>query len=661
MTKEKAVIILLLVSYLLGGQTKVIDSLYRTIPSAHDTVKCINYGKIARDIGANYPDSASALADSSLKYALRSGFKKGEANAYFVIGFVAFNRGKYDVCIDNFGKSLRIYEQQKNKNSIGNLNNALGNVYIQIGQVDLALKYYTRANEIARQEPRNRMQEGLTNSSLGIVLKEKKQYEEALKRFVEAKKIYKEIGHKQQEGTAYLNCAFTYVDLKNFDKAKEECLTGIEILKGLDDKYVLAKAYTVLSQIYKGQGKTEEAIKSLRVAYAINVTRNTLPELTTNSKSLAKLYAEVNDFKNSHFFLSEYIRYNDSLNNVTQRKLLADADAKYQTKEKEQQLVYKNLELEKSQSEVSQRNKLIFVFGGAIIIFVVLLFIVYRQFTEKRKANVLLVNKNEEIEKQKYIIEEKNKDITDSINYSRHIQQAIIPSVDNVKKALPSSFVIFQPKDIVSGDFYFLDKINDTIYLAVIDCTGHGVPGAMLSVFAHSSLKNIITNAKVSEDPAGILREMCSHFRTNLLSHSSGASLNDGVDMGLCIINRGKRKIIFAGAKNTLVKVNAGHLEKYEGNRWGISGTNSALQSVFTNHEITVKEGDKFYMHTDGIVDQFGGPKGKKFMQKKLNELFTADNETDMSRKGEFILRTFTEWKGTLEQIDDVTLIGFEI
>jgi serine phosphatase RsbU (regulator of sigma subunit) len=661
MKKGNVVIILMLFSLLSRGQSRVIDSLYKTIPTAHDTTKCINYGKIARDIGGNYPDSASALADSSLKYALRSGFKKGEANTYFVMGFIAFNKGKYDLCITNFDKSLRLYEALNIKNSIGNLNNALGNVYIQIGQPDMAFKYYSRANELAKQEPRNRAQEVMTNSSLGLVHKARKQYPEALKRFEECVKIHHEMGNKQQEAAATLNAAYVLVDMRNFNKAKEFASKSIELLKDQDDSYTLAKAYQALGLIYKGLKRPEDAIRSLKVAYELNTERNALPELTSNSKYLSGLYEEIKDYRNSHFYLSEYLRYNDSLNSDRQRKLLADADAKYQSKEKEQQLTLKNAELERSQLEVSQRNKLIFVFGGAIVVFVVLLFVVYRQFTEKRKANVLLVNKNEEIEKQKYIIEEKNKDITDSINYSRHIQQAIIPSIENVRKALPSSFVIFQPKDIVSGDFYFLDKIKDVIYLAVIDCTGHGVPGAMLSVFAHSSLKNIITNSKISEDPASVLKEMCAHFRVNLLSQSSGVSLNDGVDMGLCIIHPSKRKIFFAGAKNNLVKVSAGQLQKYEGNRWGISGTNGEAQSVFKNYEITSEPGDKFYLHTDGIVDQFGGPKGKKFMQKKLNEALIMNSSENMEKSGQSILTTFTNWKGNLEQIDDVTLIGFEI
>jgi serine phosphatase RsbU (regulator of sigma subunit) len=660
MRKENILIYVLLFSLYSTAQNKV-DSLYKTISTAHDTVKCINYGKIARDLGGNLPDSAAAIADSSLRYALRSGFRKGEANAYFVLGFIAFNKGKYDQCISNFDKSLRLYEILNIKNSIGNINNALGNVYIQIGQPDVAFKYYSRANELSKQEPRNKILEVLTNSSLGLVHKARKQYPEALKRFEECIKAHRETGNKQQEAAATLNAAYVLIDMKDFEKAREFCERSIGLLKDQQDSYTLAKAYQALGLIHKGLNNPEEAIKSLKVALAMNIERNAIPELSSNSKYLSELYEGINDYKNSHFYLSEFIRYNDSLNNEKQRKLLADADAKYQGKEKEQQLALKNAELERSHLEVEQRNKLIFVFGGAIVVFLVMLFLVYRQFTEKRKANVLLVNKNEEIEKQKYIIEEKNKDITDSINYSRHIQQAIIPSAEEIKEVLPRSFVIFKPKDIVSGDFYFMERMNDSVYLAVIDCTGHGVPGAMLSVFAHSSLKNIIANTKFGEDPASILKEMCAHFKNNLLSHGSGVSLNDGVDMGLCIINGPKQKLFFAGAKNNLIKINSGTLVKYGGNRWGISGSNNPEHSVFKNHEINASPGDKFYLHTDGIVDQFGGPDGKKFMQKQLNELLIRSGGSGMEKNEQLIHENFMHWKGDLEQVDDVTLIGFEI
>ena len=269
-------------------------------------------------------------------------------------------------------------------------------------------------------------------------------------------------------------------------------------------------------------------------------------------------------------------------------------------------------------------------------------FFVYKQFNEKKKANVLLTNKNEEIEKQKSIIEEKNKDITDSINYSKHIQQAIIPSIQKVRHFLPNSFVIFKPKDIVSGDFYLVEEIVGLIYLAVVDCTGHGVPGAMLSVFANSTIKNTIASNDYRDNPAAILSDLCFQFKSNLQSHNTAITINDGVDMSMCIIDKKLNKIYFAGAKNGLLQLHNNELIEFAADRWGISGSNTKQQLFFTNHVIDVVKGDKFYMGTDGFIDQFGGPKGKKFKQKQLKELVVNYSGLSYDKQADHLLNDFT-------------------
>ena len=309
--------------------------------------------------------------------------------------------------------------------------------------------------------------------------------------------------------------------------------------------------------------------------------------------------------------------------------------------------------------QVSQRNNLIYIFAIASVIFIVLLFFVFRQYREKRNANILLVNKNDEIEKQKSLIEEKNKDITDSINYSKHIQRAIIPADKYVKFHLPKSFIIYKPKDIVSGDFYLIEEVVGLVYIAVVDCTGHGVPGAMLSVFANATIKNTIANNSFRDNPAAILSDLCYQFKSNLLSDNSDISINDGVDMSICILDKRQKKIYFAGARNSLISVNDGNLNEYKANRWGISGTNSGEQLFFTNYEINFKEGDRFYLSTDGFYDQFGGPGGKKLKFKMLKELIFNSHTLTFDAQANKLNDEFMAWKGKLEQLDDVTIIGF--
>ncbi|MEO6301535.1 MAG: SpoIIE family protein phosphatase, partial [Bacteroidia bacterium] len=387
--------------------------------------------------------------------------------------------------------------------------------------------------------------------------------------------------------------------------------------------------------------------------------RNAYANILTNAKALSALMELQNKPSEALKYYKTYTQYNDSVLNIERNKAFTEAESKYESEKKEQQLKLKNLELEKSQIQSSQRGKLVYIFAGAMVIFLILLFFVYKQFSEKKKANVLLTNKNEEIEKQKSIIEEKNKDITDSINYSKHIQQAIIPSTLKVKSTLNESLIFFKPKDIVSGDFYFVEKIGNAIYIAVIDCTGHGVPGALLSVFAYSNIKNIISTGNYKTNPAGILTELCKQFKLNLQSHA--IKINDGVDMSICILNVETNKLYYSGAKNNMLQVNKDGLKEYYADRWGVSGSNEEAHTVFTNHELEAKQGEKYFLFTDGFADQFGGPKGKKFKLKQLEDLLLRTHDMPFEQQNFTLSETFVSWKGNLEQIDDVTVIGFGI
>jgi serine phosphatase RsbU (regulator of sigma subunit) len=183
----------------------------------------------------------------------------------------------------------------------------------------------------------------------------------------------------------------------------------------------------------------------------------------------------------------------------------------------------------------------------------------------------------------------------------------------------------------------------------------------MLSVFANSTIKHTIANNEFRDNPAGILSDLCFQFKTNLQSHNASLSINDGVDMGVCIIDKKSGRITFAGAKNPLLLLRNNELIEFTADRWGISGSNKGEQMFFTNHVIDVRPGDKFYLGTDGFADQFGGPKGKKFKQKQLKDLLVNYSGLELEKQAHQLVHDFDLWKGILEQIDDVTLIGFEV
>jgi serine phosphatase RsbU (regulator of sigma subunit) len=645
----------------INAQNKKLDSLVKIFPTVHDTMKVQILCSVSRSHEANDPALALKIADSALVIAKRIHYKLGIGGAYGSMGSCLTTTGKYDEAISVLLNALKIFEEAKAKRYITNTYNSLANAYMGLDKDDKAYEYFLKSYNMANEEPRNEHMVAVAAVGVANILMESGKFKEAIDYYKKSESYFREKGIKNYEAMCITMIGETYNKDSNYVEAERYFQKSLPIFKETNDEYGLAINLGNLAGIAVSKKDYKKAEEYYKEALAINLKRKAWDNIQNIALSLSKVQEELGKPKDALVNYKVYMQYKDSVINIERNKAVAEAESKYESEKKEQQLQLKNSELEKSQMKVSQRNNLIYVFAAALLVFLVLLFFVYKQFREKKKANILLVNKNEEIEKQKSIIEEKNKDITDSINYSKHIQQAIIPSFKKVREHLPGSFVIFKPKDIVSGDFYLVENIEGLIYLAVVDCTGHGVPGAMLSVFANSTIKNIIATDHYRNDPAGVLSELCVQFKNNLQSHKTTLTISDGVDMSLCIIDRPNRKLFFAGAKNGLLQVRGGQLIEHMANRWGISGNNTEEHLVFTNHEVNVEAGDKFYLSTDGFIDQFGGPKGKKFKQKQLKDLVVNYSTLSFDVQADNLINDFVLWKGILEQIDDVTLVGFEI
>ncbi len=273
-----------------------------------------------------------------------------------------------------------------------------------------------------------------------------------------------------------------------------------------------------------------------------------------------------------------------------------------------------------------------------------------------------------EIEEQKEELSEKNKEITDSINYAKRLQNALIPPVDVFKSILPDSFVLFKPKDIVSGDFYWIAELNTTlknnkntslVVFSAADCTGHGVPGAFMSIIGLKIFNQSIKNPEVNS-PAEALDFLSKEVYETVNKHRVGETvIRDGMDLALCSIDFKELKLTFSGAKNPVYIVRNKELMELKADKQPI-GSNQNPEP-FSNTEFKLKRGDMIYASTDGFPDQFGGPKGKKFKYKQFKELLTSIAENPVDEQREKLDTAFVKWKGNLEQIDDVCVIGIRI
>lgn len=284
----------------------------------------------------------------------------------------------------------------------------------------------------------------------------------------------------------------------------------------------------------------------------------------------------------------------------------------------------------------------------------------------ERSLERKVMERTEEVVRQKSEIENKNeeleilyKQVTDSIHYAKRIQEAILPPKTIIDQILPNSFVLFKPKDIVSGDFYWVEKKHNLTYFAAVDCTGHGVPGAFMSLVGHNILKDIISNTDIIK-PSEILDKLREGVINTLHVSNKGTQSKDGMDITLCCINYDTLELQYAAAYNPLYIVRNGELIQYGANKFPI-GAFIGEKENFDNVTIQLQKNDQLYVFSDGYADQFGGPKGKKFMVGNFRKLLTQISQKPVKEQMDFLDKILADWQGDLEQVDDVLIIGLKV
>lgn len=644
------------------GQNKaIVDSLFERSRTANDSVKIRCLISISDQIQFNNPNRALEITDSALIIAKKANIKSLIGVCYSEKGGCYTTLGKNKEALENLFTALKIFDKLKLRRFKANSLNTIGNVYLAIPDNDKAYEYYLKAHELVSEEPVIEDLQAITSFGIGNMLFEQKKLLESIEYFKTAERFFKKVNHRQYEAMCVAMLGNVFFQDSNYVAAEKYLKKALYMSKEIGETYNQAAFLHSLSNIELKKNNIPNAIKYEQESFDLHLNRKAILNIRDAAKELSYLYELNNQPQKALQYLKIHNQYNDSISSEERTKALAEAESKYENEKKESELKLKNAELEKSNLKISQRNKLIYVFIGATLIFIILLVLVYRQYIQKKKYSNTLAIKNKEIELQKSLIEYKNKDIQDSINYGRYIQDAILPPDELVKNIFRKNILYYKPKDIISGDFYFLEQVKDKIVLAVADCTGHGVPGAMLSMFAQSKLKNIVSKFDDEIEPNSILNQLCLEFKENLRSNQKNISINDGLDMSIIVIDKKDSKLLFSGAKNNLLILRDGKILELKGDRYGISGRNSEEQLNFKQENINIKTGDQFYMFTDGFVDQFGGIEGKKYKLKKFKNFLLNSNLLDEQNAKYLIDSEFTNWKKNNEQTDDVTVFGFSI
>ena len=411
----------------------------------------------------------------------------------------------------------------------------------------------------------------------------------------------------------------------------------------------------------------DSAIYYADSSIGVAITHHGLLEQKDSYLVLSECYESKGDFKRSLIAYKSFVLIKDSIMDENGLKNIQEMETKYQSKEQQKELELKDLKIKQEAEEKkyaeSKNNFQFLIIGIAGACMLLILVLIGRGYFTKRKSNIKLADINEELESQKSIIEEKNKDITDSILYAQKIQEAMLHSHTDVSNVFPDSFIIYKPKDIVAGDFYWWVNEGNRFYLAAADCTGHGVPGAMISVACANILNKSLKELGLSK-PSDILDKTTELvIEAFSVSENEQTYIKDGMDIALCAIENGDRDnvtIEFSGANNPLwIFRKNGEFEEIRGDRQPIGYFEN--QKPFTNSSITLEKGDTIYMFSDGYTDQFGGTKNKKYKASNFKKKLSSIQSSSLEVQKEILEKEFEEWKGDFAQTDDVCLIGLRI
>jgi serine phosphatase RsbU (regulator of sigma subunit) len=665
-----------------------VDSLDRIIQSEKETEKKVGAMTLkARIIGTNDPAAAIQIGKEALRISRKLNYKKGIYDSYRNIGVGHTFRSEYEPAVAYLDSAEKIAQQIPDPKATAEALLNFGGIYLQFGKFDKSLTYYIKATkafgDLKDSANLTRCYNNLGNvfyylgklpeaadnynmaaayaekrndvvmlvriyNALAVIEISKKDYDKTLGYFQKAIKINEKVGDKQMEAGIYNNMASVCVEQKKFSEAILLFNKYREKALELGDKKGVANAYGSMGEVYRQMSDYDNAIMYFKLQFAIADSIKINKQKMVAEKGLWEVYKAKGNYREAHDALEQYMIFKDSVDKETMNKNIASLTERLENekKEKERELRQAALDAEHA-AEIRKQRIIIYSVIIALVLALGIVYQVFRNFSQKKKANV-------ELEKKNRIIEEKQKEIIDSINYAKRIQHTLLAHTDFLNLNIPHNFVYFHPKDIVSGDFYWAAKHKDRFYLAVCDSTGHGVPGAFMSLLNMGFLNEAIKEKQLEEP-----NQVFDHVRERLITSISNEGQKDGMDGILLCIDQKNKTIEYCAANNEPVLVQDGKLVELPKDKMPV-GKGEKTNS-FTLHKIDYKSGDHLYLYTDGFADQFGGPKGKKFMYKKLNELLVSISTKPLSEQSALLTSTFNAWKGDLEQVDDVCIIGIRM
>jgi serine phosphatase RsbU (regulator of sigma subunit) len=595
--------------------------------------------------------------------------KKGLVVTNNNIANMLYNNGKIVEALDIYHETIKIQEELKNVSGLTPLLNNIAETYIFIGDSSKAYIYLKRALASAIQSGDKRIiAQELQN--IGVLASHRGQKDYALECIKKALIIREEIGDVNGICKSKLNLATIllkdkeYISAKNYLKEVESYVSETD---NLNIKYLFHSCYAMYynetNDLKNAEYHYEQALKYTQINKAIQDESKIIA-------SLIKLYSKnKNDAKEL-----ELLRRNNEINKIIngseikRNAIRKNYEFEYSKKEQDYK-IEQAIKDEKSKSEKRKQKFITYGISFILIFTLIFSFFIYKAFKISKQKNIIISNQKQEVEKQKYLIEEKQKEIVDSINYAKRIQNTLLANEEVITKNLKAHFIFFKPKDIVSGDFYWANELTtndkDLFFLAVCDSTGHGVPGAFMSLLNTNFLNEAINEKQIFEP-----HKVFNYVRDRLINSISKENQKDGFDGILICIDKLNNCITYSAANNAPILINnKKEIIKLPFDKMPVGKGEKGIE--FNQYTLNYQKGDFLYLYTDGFADQFGGQKtsatggpfgqGKKFKYKPLNDLLSTLNDFPVNKRSDILDTEFQKWKGELDQVDDVCIIGFQL
>ncbi|MGZ3904608.1 MAG: tetratricopeptide repeat protein, partial [Bacteroidia bacterium] len=599
----------------------------------------------------NFPQALTAY-QQALSLREEIGDSLGTAKTLGNIGNTYNEMANYSKAMDMHLRTIKICEKIHDESVLKNSFSSLGDIYKNTGEYEKSIEYHTKSLKI---EEVLKNKEGIAKSlgNLGKVYFLKKEYETALSFQQQALAIAKEIEDDYTIANTLLDIGGIYQEKKEYRKSLEFYEEGKKKFEAMGDKSGLVTAELNIGSVYISLDKLKEAeqisIKAIALAKELGMTESE----SEGYKNLPEIYEKMHLPLKAYDAFKKYILLRDSINSEANQKEMVKHEMSYVFDKKESEMIAEEEKRAAIAASESQRQRVV-IYGVSFgfLLVLILVAVVYRNLRENKKKNKI-------IETQKAEVEHKQKEILDSILYAQRIQKALLASEALLNENLPEHFVLFKPKDIVSGDFYWATVAHNKFYLVTADSTGHGVPGAFMSLLNISFLNEAI-NEKHFEHPHDALNHTRSRLISSLKADGSEEGGKDGMDCILTAFDFKNNLVEYAAANNGFYIVRNGELLSFKADKMPV-GKSPRDHESFTSQKIELQKGDTVYTLTDGFPDQFGGPKGKKFKYKPLEEILLANCHLSMQQQKELLLARFEDWRGDLEQVDDVLLIGIKI